>query len=81
MPVAASVICLTTLGQTAEAQEVVQRIRQVDPTLGRLCTEAHAGAARTPRRRQRISDRIIMGGPGAAGSCSSSHHESDAVRA
>src|SRR5262249_52442214 len=47
IPLGASVICLTVLGRTVEAREVVQRIRQADPTLQRLCTEAHGAAART----------------------------------
>jgi len=41
LPVAASWLCLTTLGKTAEAQAVVQRILRVDPQLQRLCREVH----------------------------------------
>jgi hypothetical protein len=41
LPVAASWLCLTTLGKTAEAQAVVQRILRVDPQLTRLCGEVH----------------------------------------
>jgi len=47
VPVAASWICLTTLGRTEEAQEVAQRIRQVDPKLQRLCQEIRDLAPQT----------------------------------
>jgi hypothetical protein len=46
LPLGASLICLTTLGRTAEAQAVIQRVRQVDPKLERICAEAHALAPR-----------------------------------